>query len=104
MSRSVTESVGLLTAISITSSKIECNTLDIKGTTGYLTVSTNTNLTGNTITIGNSASSISFFGQPPASKLSVERLDTMTGTPSSYDIAVKINEIINKLSELGLVL
>jgi NAD kinase len=98
----VSDTFGIIIARTVRSKGIEADSIRISGTDGELSVRSNVALQGQNVIVGTHTGQLGFYGAAPVSKQELQKLDTVFGTPSLYDTALKVNELIEKLSNLGL--
>lgn len=99
----VTDSFGSISAQHVKTDTSQTQRLDILGSSGSFQCSGSATIVGPSTVIGTTNSSIAFFGGSPVPQPQIQLLDVSTGTPSVFDIAVKVNAIIQSLYQLGLI-
>lgn len=99
----LSNSFGIIRAAQVQTDNLQTQTVHITGSSSGIISTGNTVLSGPTHVVGGTQSSIAFFGNTPVQRPLIQSLNTSTGTPSVYDIAVKVNEILNALNQMGLI-
>lgn len=103
VSNLLSDNFGTIRSNQINTGKITAEQIDLLTTSSSMSCVGSVRFVGTTNVFGTTSSSLSFYGSTPIQQPSIQLLDTQTGTPSIYDIAVKVNELIDKLSQTGIV-